>query len=176
MRSLKTAACVLAGVLAGGAGLAPHEAGAQQISTLGVYNNWTAFLMMENNQKVCYIASSPTKDEGNYTRRGDIYALVTHRPADKQYYVVTIYAGYAYRPGSPVQLSVDQTGFELFTEGESAWAPNDMDKRIVQAMRKGNAMVVRGTSSRGTATKDTYSLRGVSAALSKINEACGVSN
>ena len=38
---------------------------------------------------------------------------------------------------------------------------------------KGAKMVVRGTSWRGTKTKDTYSLKGFTAAYKKINEICG---
>ncbi len=34
-------------------------------------------------------------------------------------------------------------------------------------------MVVKGTSSRGTLTTDTYSLTGFSAALQSIDKACG---
>lgn len=174
MQGLKTVGLVCAGFLGAVVALFPQGAGAQSVTTLGQFNDWTAYTMTENGKKVCYVASQPKKDEGNYSRRGDIYVLVTHRPSDKQFNVVTVYAGYAYRPGSSVELSIDQTKFELFTEGETAWAHDEMDRRIVQEMRKGSSMVVRGTSARGTGTKDSYSLKGITAALSKINEACGV--
>jgi hypothetical protein len=39
-------------------------------------------------------------------------------------------------------------------------------------MRAGSTMVVKGTSARGTRTTDTYSLKGVSAALDAIDKAC----
>ncbi|MBK1663128.1 hypothetical protein CKO38_03410 [Rhodospirillum rubrum] len=146
---------------------------AQQVNTLGTSQDWTAYTMTENGQKVCYVASQPKKDEGNYTARGDIYALVTHRPARGQFGVVTIYAGYPYKSGSSVELEVDKTGFQLFTEGETAWASDEMDKKIVAAMKRGTTMVVKGTSSRGTATRDTYSLRGITAAIGTIDKACG---
>ena len=41
-------------------------------------------------------------------------------------------------------------------------------------MKRGRKMVVKGKSSRGTATTDTYSLTGFSAAYKAIGEACGV--
>ncbi|GEO80304.1 invasion associated locus B family protein [Pararhodospirillum oryzae] len=172
MRASKTVAPGL-GVVALGIALglaAPAQA--QQVSTLGTSQDWTAYTMTENGQKVCYIASQPKKDEGNYKKRGDIFALITHRPAQNQYYVVTIYAGYAYRSGAQVTLQVDRNSFQLFTEGETAWAQDDTDRKIVQAMRSGHSMVVKGTSSRGTTTTDTYSLMGVTAALSTIDKAC----
>jgi hypothetical protein len=41
-------------------------------------------------------------------------------------------------------------------------------------MIRGLEMVVRGTSSRGTATKDTYSLRGFTAAYEAARDACNL--
>ncbi|WP_041796144.1 invasion associated locus B family protein [Pararhodospirillum photometricum] len=147
---------------------------AQQVATLGVFQDWTAYTMTENGHKVCYVASQPKKDEGNYKKRGDIYALITHRPAQNQFSVVTVYAGYTYGSGATVTLEVDKNSFQLFTEGETAWAHDEMDKKIVQEMRRGSTMVVKGASSRGTKTTDSYSLRGVTAALQAIDKACNV--
>ena len=45
---------------------------------------------------------------------------------------------------------------------------------MVEAMRRGATMIVEGISSRGTHTKDTYSLTGFTAAHNAINEACKV--
>ena len=42
------------------------------------------------------------------------------------------------------------------------------------AMKGGKAMVVKGTSSRGTLTTDTYSLAGFTAAYAAIGKACKV--
>jgi len=41
-------------------------------------------------------------------------------------------------------------------------------------MKKSKQLVVTGTSQRGTVTRDTYSLAGLSDALQKIHEACGM--
>ncbi|MGZ8996253.1 MAG: invasion associated locus B family protein [Rhodospirillales bacterium] len=44
---------------------------------------------------------------------------------------------------------------------------------MLDAMRAGRQMVVKGTSTRGTLTTDTYSLNGFSTALQSIDKACG---
>ncbi|MEE8247875.1 MAG: invasion associated locus B family protein, partial [Alphaproteobacteria bacterium] len=65
--------------------------------------------------------------------------------------------------------------WDLFTNGASAWAPTAVDdKAIVKSMRAGSSMTVKGTSSRGTQTTDTYSLLGFSKALGAITKACGL--
>jgi hypothetical protein len=43
---------------------------------------------------------------------------------------------------------------------------------MVKGMRAGNAMIMEGTSSRDTKTRDTYSLGGFTAAHNAINKAC----
>ncbi len=159
-----------------GAGLAAAELRAATPKELGSFNNWTAYLLDDTGAKVCYIASQPKKAEGNYTSRGDIFALVTHRPQAKTVNVVSIIAGYPYREGVEVSLVVDDNKtFHLFTQGETAWARDaETDKALVAAMRAGNKMVIKGTSSRGTLTTDTYSLAGFGRAHDRASRECGV--
>jgi len=156
--------------------LAVPDARAASPKELGSFTDWTAYLLEESGAKICYIASQPKKAEGNYTSRGDIFALVTHRPQAKTLDVMSIIAGYPYREGGEVSLVVDEAKtFSLFTQGETAWAKDaETDKALVAAMRAGNRMVVKGTSSRGTLTTDTYSLSGFTRAYERASRECGI--
>jgi hypothetical protein len=158
------------------AGLAASDGHAATPKELGSYNDWTAYMLDDRGAKVCYVASQPKKAEGNYSSRGDIFALVTHRPQAKTVNVVSIIAGYPYRDGGEVSLVVDDSKtFRLFTQGETAWAKDaETDKALVAAMRAGSRMVVKGTSSRGTLTTDTYSLAGFGRAHDRATRECGV--
>ena len=147
----------------------------QSTERLGDFGDWSAFRFSEDGNKSCYIASQPAKAEGNYTRRGDIYALVTHRPAENRRDEVNVIIGYTFQVNSFVDVTIGGQTFKLFTKDDGAWTTNsDEDRRLVQAMIQGNRMVVKGTSSRGTLTTDTYSLKGFTAAYRKINDVCGV--
>lgn len=142
---------------------------------IGTYGDWNAYVLSEGTGKVCYMTSMPKKAEGNYTRRGDIYALVTHWPSENSRDVFSYVTGYAYKTGSDVTLKIDSDRFILFTQDETAWAQDaDTDRKISMAIRKGSNMVVTGTSSRGTKTTDTFSLKGSSAAYSAISKECGL--
>ena len=46
------------------------------------------------------------------------------------------------------------------------------NKKLVKAMRSGNQLVINGISSRGTKTKDIYSLLGFTSAHNVINRTC----
>jgi invasion protein IalB len=43
---------------------------------------------------------------------------------------------------------------------------------MIDAMRKGTNVTVKGTSGRGTASTDQYSLKGLAQALDKIEQEC----
>lgn len=141
---------------------------------IGEYGDWVAYSYKDSSGMVCYMASSPKKDEGKYTKRGDIYAVITHRPKEKSFNVVNFVAGYDYKQGSKVEVKIGNTKIDkIFTDEDKAWAISEkVDNELVDAMKKGDRMIVKGTSSRGTGTKDTYSLKGFMAAHKAITAKC----
>ena len=104
---------------------------------IGEYDDWVAYYYRNNDGPVCYMASTPKKDEGKYNKRGDIYVVITHRPAEKSFDVVNINAGYTYKSDSKVQIKIGAKTFDrLFTNGDKAWAVSEkVDKEIVDAMK-----------------------------------------
>lgn len=153
------------------AGLA-HAAETPKI--LGEYGDWTAWTYGEGNSMICYISSTPKKDEGKYKKRGDIYAVVTHRPSENAYDEVSFVAGYTFKSQAAFTVKIGNQIFnKTFTEGDKAWTTTaDEDKKLVVAMKRGDKMTADGVSSRGTATKDTYSLKGFSSAYQAISSKC----
>lgn len=147
---------------------------AQNPKQLGSFGNWQALTFEEDGKSGCYVIAEPDRKEGAYNSRGPVYALVTHRPSDDKLGVVTIIAGYAYQEGSQVTLEIGEDKFSLFTQADMAWASDEDDAKIVEALKKGAGMIVRGTSSRGTETMDSYSLTGFSKAYATIGDACGL--
>jgi len=148
---------------------------ADEPKNIGEFGDWTAYLFMEDNNKVCYMVSKPNKQEGNYAKRGDVFALVTHRPAEKSNNVFSFVAGYPYKADSEVNVTIGQQSFKLFTQNETAWAADAAtDNRLTAAIRSGSSMIVKGTSAKGTSTTDTFGLKGSSAAYAAISKECGI--
>ena len=146
---------------------------AQDAKKFGTYGDWDAYSYMEEGAKVCYIASSPVTAKGNYKKRGNIFAMVTHRPAEKSLNVFSYLAGYDYRKGDEVTVGVDGQTYSLYGDGSVAWTANEAaDEKLVAALRKGKTMVVRGRSSSNTETSDSFSLKGTGSALDAITKEC----
>ncbi len=154
-----------------------HSALAAEPKVLGSFKDWNAFTFDEGGQKVCYMSSQPKKKDPANAKRGDIYVLITHRPGEKSFDVVSFIAGYSFKKEAEASVDVGSKTFKLFTDGETAWARDaNTDKAMVAAMKeaKGKPMVMKGSSARGTKTTDTYNLDGITDAYSAINQACGV--
>ncbi|MFN3826067.1 MAG: invasion associated locus B family protein [Micavibrio sp.] len=166
--SLLTLLLSLSVLISGGAHAAEPE-------LLGNFGKWQAWKMDDTGGPVCYMLASPDKDSGAYKSRGKIYALITHRPGEGSKNVFSYIAGYTYKSGSGVKLQIGDKTFPLFTHEDTAWAQDaTFDNAIAEAIRKGSSMVVTGTSSRGTLTTDTFSLKGSGGAHDAINSACGL--
>lgn len=147
---------------------------------IGEFGDWRAFVSQKNGKKICYMVSFPTKQKGRYKKRGKPYFMVTHRPKDKSYNVVSVHAGYRFlkdsKPTIIIAAGETEKEFELFVEGESAWAPSDdVDQALTKMMTKtGESLTVKGESFKGSKITDTYSLKGSLSAYKVISQECGL--
>lgn len=172
MNPRAVAGIFVAGVLAAGAAVA------QSASTrVAAQSDWSIFV--EQKPKQCWVVSAPkktvnTKDGREVAvTRGEIFMFVSFWPDNKQLGEVSFMGGYPFADGSTVTLTVGDAKFELFTDGEMAWAASpDDDRRIATAMKRGSEAMVEGRSSRGTQTKDTFSLMGFTAAYDDAMKRC----
>jgi invasion protein IalB len=170
-RFLRVAAVAV--VWAGAATLA--HAAADNQTFLGQHGAWYAYLLHEDGARTCYMVSKPVRTRGNFKKRGDVVAFVTHRPKEGERDVVSFQAGYTYKAGGSVAVKIGDKTFSLFTSKDTAWSRNPSeDKEVVHAMISGNTMDVKGTPLHGGDTTDIYSLRGFTAAYKRITRACGL--
>lgn len=149
-----------------------------QVSTnrVAADTDWSVFV--EEDPKECWGVSAPketvnTRDgQAVSVRRGDILLFVTYRPGSAGG-EVSFTGGYPFAGGSTVALDIGGTTFELFTDGEWSWSGSkDDDAKIVAALKAGTSAVLTARSGRGTETRDTFSLLGVSAALDEAAKRC----
>src|SRR5215469_9467494 len=132
-------------------------AGDAQPTLLGQYGDWGAYTASPGGNKVCFALAKPktTKTEPEGRKRDPSYVFVSTRPADKVKNEVSVIIGYPFKTNS------DATA-EIGTE----------EARMVDAMRKGADLTVKGTSGRLTQSTDQYSLKGLAQALDKIEQEC----
>lgn len=167
-----SSACLLACV-ALSAMLAP--ASAQEPQLLAQYGDWGAYAGQTGARKVCFALAQPGSSQTNPPNRprDPVFFFVSTRPADSVRNEVSIIMGYKVKAGSEASAEVAGTKFTLQTQADNAWLKDASEEaRMVEAMRKGPEIVIKGVSGRGTQTTDKYSLKGLAQALDRVGQEC----
>ncbi len=138
---------------------------------LAHFHDWSLFRSQKNNQKICYIASTPIKQDGNYLKRGEPYFFVTEVKNDID--EISLSAGFIFKDSSNVELSFGGKKFYLFAFKTIAWAQNKNDDiEIIKEMQKNADMIITSIANDGKIAIDTYSLIGFVESYNKLKQIC----
>lgn len=149
--------------------------GGAEPTLIGQFGTWGAYSAAPNGKKVCFALAKPSASKTNPPNRprDAAYAFVSTRPSEKVSNEVSIMIGYALKPGSESTLEVGGGSYAMYTQGDGLWIKNAAEEeRMVEAMRKSADLVVKGMSTKGTETTDTFSLKGLAQALDRIAQDC----
>jgi hypothetical protein len=158
--------------------LLPSAVSAQAKPKLvGSFTDWFVYTEGAGATKVCYTLSMPKESAPGNVNRDQPSFLVSTWPAQKKKDEPSFVPGYAYKDGATVQAEVGGAKITFMTDNDGnkggAWVKEAADeRRLLDAMRRGTSMTITGTSSRGTLTRDTFSLSGISMALDKVAASC----
>mgnify|MGYP000611767873 CR=1 FL=1 len=158
----------------------PSSAKAADDDPLAVFSQWRVFVEGSGAAKTCFIMGEPVSVQPAKATRGSVFMTIAHRPGQGIRNEVAVSAGYPFSSASNPFAKIDSQSYNFFTgvraqngADDWAWLLNLKDqKRLVSAMKRGSEMVFKGTSARRTLTTDTYSLRGVTAAMKALDAAC----
>ena len=140
--------------------------------------DWSIFV--EDDPTACWGVAPPSEQvntrggERVSVTRGDTLLMVSYIPSRDVRGQVSWTGGYPLAPGRAVTVTIGDTRVEMTViEGEWAWADNaEDDARLIAAMKRGTNAVVSARSSRGTDTRDTFSLLGFTAAVDEAGRRC----
>jgi Invasion associated locus B (IalB) protein len=150
-------------------------AGGAKPTLLGQYGEWGAYTASPGGKKTCFAIAKPSSSETAPPNRprNPSFMFISSRPADKVRNEVSIIIGYPFKPGSEATAEVGTTSFTLATQQDGAWVKNATEEaQMVEAMRAGQNAIVKGVSSKGTRSTDTFSLRGLAQALDRSDQEC----
>jgi hypothetical protein len=95
------------------------------------------------------------------------------RPGEGVKNEVAINLGYPTKENGPASASINEQEFELITKGTNAWLKNAAEEdKFVKAVKSGGKLTIKANSAKGTATTDSYSLKGFSQALERVQKEC----
>jgi len=149
-----------------------------QATLLGQYGDWGAYTASPGGRKVCFALSKPTASQdvppNRRTAANIVYMFISTRPDEKvRDEVSVLVTGYAFKTNSEATALAGGTGLPMYTQNDGAWLKNAVEEtRLVDAMRKSADVVFKATTTRGTQTTDTFSLKGISQALDRVAQEC----
>ncbi|MBO0346611.1 hypothetical protein J0X15_15370 [Roseibium sp. CAU 1637] len=162
-------------LMAGLLGLVVSSAAAfaQDAKLLEKHSDWFAYSHAGSSGKVCYALSVPTQMRPGDRNHGDVFFFISTRPGEGVKDEPSFLVGYPFKDGISVVVDVDGNKFNMFTKNDGAWVDNAAtEAQLVAAMKAGRQMSVEGESARGTKTSYSFSLSGVTAAISTASNAC----
>ena len=159
------------------------QSGAQSKGPQATFKSWRLYVEGDGATKQCFIVGEPARTRPANVRRGDIFLTIAHRPGQGVRNEISVRIGYPFSEESNPFARIGSDTFRFFTgakaktgAAEWAWLESLTDQsRMVKAMKRGNELVFKGTSKRGTLTTDSYSLLGVTAAMRALDAACPAS-
>ncbi|HEY4407845.1 MAG TPA: invasion associated locus B family protein, partial [Xanthobacteraceae bacterium] len=105
--------------------------------------------------------------------RDQAYVFVSTRPAENVRNEVSVIIGYPFKPSTDAAAEIGADKFAMYTLNDGAWIKNVAEEaRMVDSMRKGSDLTVKGVSKQGTESTDQYSLKGLSQALDRASQEC----
>jgi invasion protein IalB len=149
-----------------------------QATLLGQYGDWGAYSATPGGQKVCFALAKPSSQADNPPNRrtaaNPVYLFISTRPTEKVSNEISVLVtGYAFKPNSEASVAVGGTNFAMYTQNDGAWVKNAAEEaKLIDTMRKAGDVVIKATTSRGTQTTDTFSLKGISQAVDRASQEC----
>jgi invasion protein IalB len=150
-------------------------AGEPQPTLLGQYGDWGAYSATPGGRKVCFSIAKPKSSLTNPVgrKRDQAYVFISTRPAENVRNEVSVIIGYPFKPSTDATAEIGADKFAMYTLNDGAWIKNVAEEaRMVDAMRKGSDLTVKGVSGHGTESTDQYSLKGLSQAIDRASQEC----
>jgi invasion protein IalB len=152
---------------------APAAAGQGQAMLLETAGKWQAFSSQQGRSKVCYALSKAESRMPANLKDVDGLLFVATRPAEGVRNEISFVMNFDLKEDVEHQAIIGSERFALVAKGKNMWLKNPAEEpRMLDALRKGSGLEVKGTSKRGNPTSDKYSLAGMSQTVKRAEDAC----
>jgi invasion protein IalB len=151
----------------------PAAAEAAEPAPVATFKSWSVFVRDIEGERICFAAAEAQNKSPTSVNHGDIFFMVATWKSGAATNQPSFMAGYNLKDAPVPAVRVGAEKWSMYADQNEAFIEASKDEQgLIAAMRKGSAMNVTATSSRGTATSYVFSLQGVSAALDRVREAC----
>ena len=155
---------------AAAAAASPGQGQAMLLETAG---KWQAFSSQQGRSKVCYALSKAETRIPTNLKDVEGLLFVSSRPGEGVRNEISFVMNFDLKEGVEHQAIIGNERFALVAKGQNMWLKNPAEEpRMLDALRRGSGLEIKGTSKRGNPTSDKYSLAGISQIVKRAEDAC----
>lgn len=148
-------------------------AGQGQALLLETAGKWQAFSSQQGRSKICYALSKAESRSPANLKDVDGLLFVSSRPAEGVRNEISFVMNFDLKEDVEHQALIGNERFALVAKGQNMWLKNPAEEgRMLDALRRGAGLEIKGTSKRGNPTSDKYSLAGLSQTVKRAEDAC----
>jgi hypothetical protein len=152
---------------------AARSGAAAKPTLVASFGDWGAYAAAAGKNKTCYALAQPKDRQPSKLRRDPGYLFISTRPAEGVHNEVSIVMGFDVQPDSSPTAEIGTESFPLVAKGANLWLENAAkEPQFVNALRKGQKLIVKASSKKGHLTTDTYSLTGITQAIDRVQKDC----
>lgn len=155
------------------AATAAASSGQGQAMLLETAGKWQAFSSQQGRSKVCYALSKAETRMPANLKDVEGMLFVSSRPGEGVRNEISFVMNFDLKEGVEHQAIIGNERFALAAKGQNMWLKNPAEEpRMLDALRRGSGLEIKGTSKRGNPTSDKYSLAGISQIVKRAEDAC----
>ena len=152
---------------------AESSAAAGKATPVANFDNWSVFTAASGKARTCYALSQAKDRKPAALTRDPSYVFISSRPGENVKNEVSIVMGYDVKADAAPKAEIGSASFDMIAKGADLWVKNPAEEsQFVDALRRGATMIVKASSKKGSATVDTYPLKGLSPALERTAREC----
>ena len=146
---------------------------AEDLKSIGKFNDWETFTVTENDNKICFAQSIPILRAPKKFERNPSRLFITFRPSEDMKDEVSATSGYTFQKEKIVKAKTGKKTYDFFSQEDFAWIRDtEEEQRFIKAMKKASRVMIIGRTEKGKQTVDHYSLMGFTKAYNTSKKNC----
>ncbi|MBK8840195.1 MAG: hypothetical protein IPO30_16235 [Hyphomonadaceae bacterium] len=143
-----------------------------QSKAIGRYNDWRVYTEGEGRNMVCFAAVEASDMAPKAADHGEVTFYVAAFKSGAATSQPSLRVGYTLRKDLAPAAIIGRDRFPMYAAGQEAFFPDDREKPLLDALKKGKELRVEAASVKDARTAYHFSLKGSRDAIDKAKALC----
>ncbi len=142
------------------------------VKAQGRYKDWTVYTEGSGRDTICYAAVTAGDKAPKNGDHGEVTFYVASWKSGSAANQPSLKVGYDLRADIVPEVVIGKERFRMYVSGREAFVPDDRERALVDALKKGSELRVEAASKKEARTAYHFSLKGSSDAIDKARALC----